>query len=78
MCDNTPASIYGLRNIIGPVTLAALKAHYTPALCRLTWDLLPTSICYSDFSHIHGDETKLHQQIKQLGVYCLLLTPTDV
>jgi len=62
MCVSTPVSIYDLRNIIGPVTLATLKAHYTSALCRLTWDLLPTSTC----SDLHTSmETKQSYITKQ-------------
>ena len=40
------------------------------AVCGLTWDFLQTCTCYSERSHIHWDETKLHWLTKQmLGLF---------
>ena len=54
---------------MGPTVLVHSQHAHTNLLHGLTWDFLQTNTRYSESSHIHQDEIKLHHQPYECGVY---------
>jgi hypothetical protein len=57
------------RKKMGPTVLVHSQHAHTNLLHGLTWDFLQTNTRYSESSHIHQDEIKLHHQPYECGVY---------